>query len=140
MTGLSGIERLLRIDDRRENFIVDLDQLEGVLGDVTARGRDRGNRIADEPDFIMRKAVARPTDRKAGDGLRPSLGVFTGNHRDHARKLLRLGVSMRLMRAWACGLRKMAANSMPGKATLSPNSALPVSNVASSMRAVSLPR
>ncbi len=47
---------------------------------------------------------------------------------------------MRLMRAWAWGLRKMAANSMPGKATLSPNSALPVSSVASSIRAVSLPR
>ena len=35
---------------------------------------------------------------------------------------------------------KTAANSMPGKATLSPNSARPVSSVASSMRVVSFPR
>src|SRR4030095_894443 len=38
------IECLLRIYDRRENFIVDLDHLEGVLGDVTPpnrRDRDR---------------------------------------------------------------------------------------------------
>jgi hypothetical protein len=38
----------------------------------------------------MRNAVARPTDRKAGDRLRPSLGVFTGNHREHPRKFLGL--------------------------------------------------
>ncbi len=84
-------ERLLRIHDRRENFVFDLDQLERVLGDVTARRRNRGDGIADEPNFIMRNAVARPTDRKAGDRLRPSLGVFTGNHREHPRKLLGLG-------------------------------------------------
>src|SRR5881397_2952508 len=53
------IECLLRIYDRRENLIVDFDQLEGVLGDVTARSRDRGDGIADEPDFIMREAMAR---------------------------------------------------------------------------------
>ena len=91
MIGLSGSSAFCGIDDRRENFIFDLDQLEGVLGDVTARRRNRGDRIADEPDFIMRQAVARPTDRKAGHGLRPSLGVFTGNHRDHAGKFLGLG-------------------------------------------------
>src|SRR5207249_8033531 len=45
------IECLLRIYDRRENLIIDFDQLESVLGDVTARSRDRGDRIADEPDF-----------------------------------------------------------------------------------------
>ncbi len=85
------IERFLRIYNRRKNFIVDLDQLESVLGDVTARRRDGSDGIADEPDFIMREAMARPTDRKAVHGLRPSLGVFTGNHRDHARKFLGLG-------------------------------------------------
>ena len=84
------IECLLRIDDRRENFIVDLDQFEGVLGDVTARGRNRGDRIADKPDFIMREAMARPTSRKAGDRLRPSLGILTGDNRHHTSKFLRL--------------------------------------------------
>src|SRR5207302_2036554 len=47
--------------------------------------------IADEPDFIMREAVARPTDRKAVHGLRPNLGVFTCHHCDDARKFLGLG-------------------------------------------------
>jgi hypothetical protein len=39
----------------------------------------------------MREAVARPTDRKAVYGLRPSLSVLTGNHREHARKFLGFG-------------------------------------------------
>jgi len=85
------IERLLGIYDRRENLIVDFDQFQSVLGDVTARRRNRGDGIADEPDFIVCEAIPRPTDRKAVHGLRPILGVFTGNHRGHAGKFLGLG-------------------------------------------------
>src|SRR5207253_3400759 len=39
------IERLLGIYDRRENFILDLDQFQSVLGDVTARGCNGGDGI-----------------------------------------------------------------------------------------------
>ena len=50
--GRIGIERLLRVHDRRQRLVVDLDQLQRVLGDVAVLGDDEGDLLALEADLV----------------------------------------------------------------------------------------
>ena len=43
------------VDDGRERFVVDVDEVDGVLGDVPALGHDQRDRVADEAGLALRQ-------------------------------------------------------------------------------------
>ena len=112
------------IGDRRQRFVIDIDQRGGVLGAV-ARLRDHHrHRLTDEGDFVARQherrdvgrqLVAAKPERKPllrEEGKR-SASVSTASTCGCARAAR---VSMPAMRACGCGLRTNAASSMPERA------------------------
>ena len=66
----AGRERGERIDDDRQRLVVDLDQLERVLGDRPTRRDDRRDRLADEAHPVAREhtPLERLHARAAGAG------------------------------------------------------------------------
>jgi hypothetical protein len=88
--GRLGVHRRDGVDDRRQHLVVDVDQGARVLGDVPARRRHRGHRLAGEADALDR-------DRVLGHGLgaegRHRLdelrGLGAGQHGHDARQRLR---------------------------------------------------
>ena len=54
--GLVG-EGLADIDDRGQGFVVDLDEVEGVLGGVAAVGNDDGDGLANIADLVAGHGV-----------------------------------------------------------------------------------
>ena len=82
----AGLHRLDRVDGDRQRLVLDLDQVERLVGDRQVVGRDGGHRLAGEDDAI---------DRQHGVGAR--LGarlqlrdVGGGQHGAHARQRPRL--------------------------------------------------
>ena len=43
-----GVRGLEEVGDGGQRFVVDVDEVDGVLGDVPALGDDEGDRVADE--------------------------------------------------------------------------------------------
>ena len=87
---LRRIERRLGVNHRRQRLVVDLDQVEGVLGEITVGGDDDGHRLADIADLADSDG---PTfdrrldpDHQAGGGCRHVVG---GQYGGHARRLAR---------------------------------------------------
>ena len=52
MTAASGIEGSARVDDRRQRFVFDVDQLQRVSRGVTVVGDNEGDLLAMEPHFV----------------------------------------------------------------------------------------
>ena len=94
-----GVDRVRRIDHRRQFLIVDLDQFRRVAGLVHGFGDDEGDRIADElhrtggkrrPIWFVDRRTVRPFERQQdwrqrGDNAEAvGLPVVMGQHRQHA--------------------------------------------------------
>jgi hypothetical protein len=80
-----GLQGLVRVDHRRERVVVDVDQLQGVAGDVGVLGDHRRDLLALEHHLVEgqdRLGVARQ-----GRHPRQAVGVqvAAGDDRDHAR-------------------------------------------------------
>ncbi|CAB4880761.1 unannotated protein [freshwater metagenome] len=88
----TGIHGALGIHDRLERLVVDVDELDGVLGDVARLGDDVGDLLALEPHLVggeHRLGVVRQgrhprevvtEERRTGDALE----ILAGEHRDDA--------------------------------------------------------
>ena len=66
------------VDDRRERFVFDLDELCGILGDVAALGDHQGNRITHEAHLSLGKRRTRglrALSPYGGVPLLPSVGI-----------------------------------------------------------------
>ena len=50
-------ERVHVVEDRRQNFVVDLDELDRRLGDGARVGGHRRHRFAEVPDFVLGQDV-----------------------------------------------------------------------------------
>ena len=67
MTGRVGLHGVPDLKDRIEHFVLDVDQLDGLGGDVRIDGRYGGDRVAVVVDLAARQHVgALVLDRKAG--------------------------------------------------------------------------
>ena len=91
MAGRKFDRRRLRVDDRRQVFDLDRDQIGGVLGDVWIYGEHCGDRVADIAHAALRQhrlAVGiERRDRAFAKIDRRHLGyVFGSPHREHARQ------------------------------------------------------
>ena len=53
-----GFERFLGIEHERQRLVVDRDQLQRFLGDMPVDRRDRGDRLANEPDRVVERVAA----------------------------------------------------------------------------------
>ena len=110
------------VDDRRQHFVVDVDQFGGVLGLVGRFGDDQRDAVADVADLALRQyRMRRLLHRLAvGAGDQPSARqsvdagqVVAGEDRDDAGRGLRLGgvdaadLRMRVRRAQEIGVRVM---------------------------------
>ena len=105
----AGLHRQERVDRDRQHLVLDLDQVERFLGDRELVGRHGRHRLAGEDGAVdgeHRVGARRRLLLELGD-------VGRGEHRAHARERARRLVSIRRMRAWACGLRRSFACSMP---------------------------
>lgn len=45
--------RILRFEDGRQGLVLDLDQVESLVGNLLADGRDGGNALAPEPYLVI---------------------------------------------------------------------------------------
>jgi hypothetical protein len=80
----TGSHRLQRIEDGRQQFVIDLDQMQRFLGSFHGVGRHGGNAIADETYRVPAKHGHIPylfADQAA-------LHILTGNNRSHAGHLV----------------------------------------------------
>ena len=86
------VDRGVDLDERRQGCVVDLDEVESVLGAVAVFGDDHGDRFAGIADAVDRE---RPVLHRLLDtddeGLRPALHVLAGEHGTHARHCQRAG-------------------------------------------------
>ena len=79
------LERALRIDDRRQRLVLDLDQVDRILGDVAVARHDRRHRLTDEAGLVGRHAVvAHRRGRDDGEGRRPLGDLPPSQTADHA--------------------------------------------------------
>ena len=118
--GGARLECGLRVGDRWQRLVLDIDELERVVGLTRRFGHDDGHDVADIADGVARDGLV------AGDlqaGIRQQPGAWNGlqglgicsavySH-DTGAAWARLR-SIRVIRAWACGLRSIAAWSIPG--------------------------
>ena len=86
------VEGLVGVGDGRELVVLDLDKLQGVLGEVAALGHHDGDRVADQPHLVGchdgELDGRRPEDpRRWRAGGEEPLDVFAGHGHDHARQL-----------------------------------------------------
>ncbi len=90
------VDRLGEVGDGGQGFVVDIDQLDGVLGEVARFGDDKSNRVADE----LRLALGQRGSRRVGNVLArnrvPGLlhvwvQVIGHEHRVHAGQRQRRG-------------------------------------------------
>ena len=138
--GRAGLDGGVGVDHRLKGLVVDLDELEGVLGEVPALGDDDRYALADVADGVGGQRVL----RRRAEGVR---GVEEGDARrvcaERRRRRTRRGrpaarraarTSTDRIRACACGLRSTAMCSRPGKRMSSTKAASPRSSRGSSMR------
>jgi hypothetical protein len=87
--GSARLEGLLRGGHRRQRLVVDVDQFEGVVGDVGVLGHHAGDLLALHPDLVGRQhrlGVARERRHPCQVVLGEQLA---GDDRDHAGERLR---------------------------------------------------
>ena len=139
--GRRGVHRRDRVDDRREHLVVDVDQRAGVLGDVAARRRDRGDRLAGEAHAARRRSRAggRARRRSAVIGSISSAASAPVRTATTPGSAFARDVSIERMRAFACGLRRTAPWSIPVTVTSPTYCARPVRSLGSSLRGTLLP-
>ena len=85
----AGIDRLHHVGDGRQRLVDDVDEGDGVLGDVPGIGDDQRHRLADVAHLAERDAAL--LDRRVGKaGQRSGLArrLLAGDHRDDARERL----------------------------------------------------
>ncbi len=124
--GVAGCrDRGLGIDHRRQLLVVDLDQLERVLGDIAALGGDDRDRLADVAHAVERHAAL--LDRRIGEtGQGPGdLGdVGAGHDQGHARQRLcpadidRLDARVRVRAAQCCRVQHVRQHDVVDVAAL----------------------
>ena len=87
--GRAGLERAPRVGDGVQRLVVDLHQVERVLGQVPALGDHHGHRLAHVADFLARERQLQALDRAdavteargdAADGAE----ILAGHHGHHA--------------------------------------------------------
>ena len=121
------LQRLLHIDDGRQDLVLHLDRAHRVPGLLRSFSGDRGDLFALEPAVGVEQTAgcaARGWRRIPGD-LR--FLVRIGEHRAHARHLPAPSLaSTRFTMACPCGQRRMAACSMSGRVTSSGYTAVPL--------------
>ncbi len=125
--------RVLDVDDVRQHLVLDLDQVERLLGDRRRDRGDGGDRMAVIQHLAARHAVARQVaeiHRPFADKclFRGDLGEIGGgdDRLDAGQRQRPSTVSIDMMRACACGLRLTLPHSMPGIAMSAPNAARPM--------------
>ncbi len=136
------IERRDRVDHGCKRFVIDLDQIEGVFREIAAFGNRDRDRLADIAHAVDRDRPAFDrrlhADHETG-GMRCDVGAGQ-NRRDAGKLARRVSVRIAVMRACACGERRMAACSVPGR---TPRSSIkrprPVRSAASSTRSTDCP-
>ena len=139
-----GADRGGEVGDRRQGFVIHVDEFDGVLGDVSAVGHDERDGVADELDLTVgqwRAGVsgtslpATACHASLTSGLR-SAAVKTARTPGSASAA---AASIPLIRACANGLRTKHACSMPGRVTSSTKVPWPVSRRVSSTRGTRVP-
>ena len=66
MDACFGLDRGVGIEHRVERLVLDLDQLDGVLGDITIASNHDGQRLARVPRNLMRRGPVRHTAVDSG--------------------------------------------------------------------------
>ena len=85
-----GVDRRLGVEHRVERLVLDLDQLDCVLGDVTVASDHDGQRLAGVPRHLVRGGPVRHAAIDSGrKGPRHRRDVCAGQHSDDAGKLQR---------------------------------------------------
>ena len=79
-----GLHRLFGIEDGLENLVLDLDQIDGLLGDVDRLGRDSGDGLAEMTHDVL-------GDDVLVDDVQPELVVEVVTGEDGVNTLQRLG-------------------------------------------------
>ena len=83
--GAVGFERIGRPQGDRQRLVIDLDQLQRVLGEVTVRRHHHGDRLADIAHALDRDRPALDVRLHAGEQRRPERGhLGRGDHRRDA--------------------------------------------------------
>ena len=120
------IDRLHHVGDGRQRLVFDLDESDGVLGDVAAIGDDQRHRLADMAHLAERDAAL--LDRRVGKARqRPGLArrLLAGDHRGDAgqrrgRALVdRLDAGVRMRAAQHRGVRHVRQRDVVDKAAAS---------------------
>ena len=105
-----GLHRLLRVEDRRELLVFDLDVRQGLVGQIGVLCRHHRHLLADEPHVVFGKDrhIVHPTpDEQVRE-------LFGGQHGQHPGRRSAALVSMRTMRACGRGLRRALPQIMLG--------------------------
>jgi hypothetical protein len=81
----AGGQRILGVDHGGQQLILDLNQVERILSDVTALGHHCGHRLADMSHLLVGDAVlGRGRAREAGQRARLRGSLGPGHHEQHA--------------------------------------------------------
>ena len=153
--GGAGVERLFRIEHRRQRLEIELDQLRRVLGGIAALRHDDRNRLADVADLVVGQQRLLRIDELVLHQRRPFARQRQLRIR-HRRQLARRAparsahrttpgaaaardTSIALMRACACGLRTNTACSMCGNSRSAMYWPRPVRSRRSSRRVMERP-
>ena len=109
------LHRLLDVEDRRQRLIVDADLRHRLERLALAVGDDRDDRLALVAHLVdrERRLVVLAEIDQAEQGVEIARNVGAANDPAHAGQRSASPVSMRRMRAWACGLRNTFRCSMP---------------------------
>jgi hypothetical protein len=84
------IHRLERVDDDGERFVLDLDQVRGVRGDIAVGGDDEGDFLVLEQDLAVGEHHLNIARERRRPGEIDALEVLGGQNGDHAGQRLRL--------------------------------------------------
>ena len=90
-TGRVRRHRLERIDQHRQLFVLDLDQLDRVGRDIAVVGDDEGDFLVLEQHLLLRQHRLHVAGERRHVVQAERLQVGGGQHRHHARHRLRLG-------------------------------------------------
>ena len=83
-----SLHRVFGIEVGGQEFVIDVDQFEGLFGDRFGDGGDAGYVVAHVADLVKGERVLVVTDGENAEGIR---GVFAGDDRDDAVELAGAG-------------------------------------------------
>ena len=107
---LPACDGIARIDDDRQRSVVDLDQVERILGAIAVGRDDDGDRLADIAHALDRDGARLHGRPIAGEERPGDAGdVGSDNNRDNAGSARCSLTSIDTMSACACGERRTAA-------------------------------